>query len=162
MESARVATVADIEAIELIEQARRVEISGQRGAAMLLRREAGPPVGERLRRSIVDGTSLVVVGCYDDVVFGYGLAALETLLDGERLARLDHFVVDAQARKAGVGEAMMTLLLELAEGEGCIGIDSLALPGDRDTKNFFESFGLKARLLTVHRSLRDPEADGDA
>ena len=29
----------------------------------------------------------------------------------------------------------------------------LALPGDRATKNFFESFGLKARLLTVHAPL---------
>ncbi len=162
MESARVATVADIGSIELIEQNRRAEIGGQRGAAMLLRREAGPPLGERLRDSIDDPGSLVVVGCYDEVVFGYGLGVLETLLDGQRLARLDHFVVDAEARKAGIGEAMMNLLLQVAEDEGCIGIDSLALPGDRDTKNFFESFGLKARLLTVHRSLRNPEADGDS
>jgi hypothetical protein len=36
---------------------------------------------------------------------------------------------------------------------GCFGIDSLALPGDRSTKNFFESFGLVARAIVVHRSL---------
>ena len=29
-----------------------------------------------------------------------------------------------------------------------------AMPGDRSTKNFFESFGLVARALTVHRDLR--------
>ena len=36
---------------------------------------------------------------------------------------------------------------------GCIGVDSLALPGDRDTKNFFETHGLVARAITVHRTL---------
>ena len=38
-------------------------------------------------------------------------------------------------------------------GQGCFGVDSLALPGDRHTKNFFESFGLVARAIIVHRSL---------
>ena len=50
----------------------------------------------------------------------------------------------------------MNLVLDELRAAGCIGIDSRALPGDRETKNFFESFGLKARLLTVHRSF-----DGD-
>jgi hypothetical protein len=43
-------------------------------------------------------------------------------------------------------------------------MDSLALPGDRATKNFFESFGLKARAIVVHRSLvepTEPTGDGD-
>ena len=39
---------------------------------------------------------------------------------------------------------------------GCIGIDGLALPGNRETKNFFETFGLVARAIVVHRPL-----DGD-
>ena len=41
-----------------------------------------------------------------------------------------------------------------AQDAGAVGIDSLALPGDRETKNFFETFGLKARAIVVHRSLR--------
>jgi hypothetical protein len=36
---------------------------------------------------------------------------------------------------------------------GCFGVDSLALPGNRETKNFFESFGLVARAIVVHRNL---------
>ena len=40
-----------------------------------------------------------------------------------------------------------------APTQGCFGVDSLALPGDRHTKNFFESFGLVARAIIVHRSL---------
>ena len=38
-----------------------------------------------------------------------------------------------------------------AAAQGCFGVDSLALPGDRHTKNFFESFGLVARAIVVHR-----------
>jgi hypothetical protein len=44
-------------------------------------------------------------------------------------------------------------LVAHASDAGAIGIDALALPGDRATKNFFETFGLKARAIVVHRSL---------
>ena len=44
-----------------------------------------------------------------------------------------------------------------ARAAGCIGIDSLALPGDRATKNFFEAAGLIARAIVVHRSLASEE-----
>ena len=47
----------------------------------------------------------------------------------------------------------MDAVLAWARERGCIGIDSLALPGNRDTKNFFETFGFTARLLVVHRKL---------
>lgn len=161
MESARPATAADIAAIEAIHDRHRSEIEAERGGRLFLRREAGTtPVGPRISQGIEDDGALVVVGCYDGVVFGYGYAEIETLLDGSKLARLTDFVVDAEIRKSGIGEAMMDLLVELAEEIGCIGIDSLALPGDRNTKNFFESFGLKARMLTVHRAFDQPSTDG--
>ena len=54
----------------------------------------------------------------------------------------------------GVGEAMMELVLAWCDERGCRGVDSLALPGDRETKNFFERFGLTARAIVVHRALR--------
>ncbi|NIR35956.1 MAG: hypothetical protein GWN79_05560 [Actinobacteria bacterium] len=47
----------------------------------------------------------------------------------------------------------MEAVLDWARTRGCEGIDSLALPGDRHTKNFFETFGLVARALRVHRAL---------
>ena len=56
-----------------------------------------------------------------------------------------------------MGEAMLDLCLEWATSGGCIGLDSLALPGDRQTKNFFESFGLVARAIIVHRRLDEHE-----
>jgi hypothetical protein len=42
-----------------------------------------------------------------------------------------------------------------AAAAGAVGIEATALPGDRATKNFFETHGLVARALTVHRRL-DP------
>ena len=51
----------------------------------------------------------------------------------------------------------MDLLLEWCRSRGCVGIDAVALPGDRHTKNFFETFGLTARAIVVHRNLDAPE-----
>ena len=47
----------------------------------------------------------------------------------------------------------MDAVLAWAGEQGCVGVDALALPGDRATKNFFETFGLVARAIVVHRDL---------
>jgi hypothetical protein len=36
-----------------------------------------------------------------------------------------------------------------------VGIDAFALPGMRETKNFFEGSGFTARLLVMHRQAVD-------
>jgi hypothetical protein len=48
----------------------------------------------------------------------------------------------------------MEAVLAWAGERGCVGVDALALPGSRETKNFFESFGLVARAIVVHRDLQ--------
>mgnify|MGYP001466663926 FL=1 len=54
----------------------------------------------------------------------------------------------------------MDLLIDAARADGAVGIDSLALPGDRANTHFFERFGLTARAIVVHRSLMaDDEMD---
>ena len=52
-----------------------------------------------------------------------------------------------------VGEVVMDAAVAWARERGCFGIDSVALPGNRETKNFFERFGLTARAIVVHRVL---------
>jgi ribosomal protein S18 acetylase RimI-like enzyme len=160
MESARLATVDDAPAIEAIAERQRERMEGERGASIFLQREAGlDPLRDRLDRALAGSTGTALVGCYDDVVFGYGLITWEELADGRQVGRITDLVVDAEARGSGIGEAMMDLIVETAEARGCAGIDAMALPGDRETKNFFESFGLKARLLVVHRSLGGSTGD---
>lgn len=154
MEGARPATETDRAAVDLIASRVAETQRGARGGEVFLQREAGrPPAGERLAGALGRQDRLAMVGTYDEVVFGYGLARVEALDDGRRLAVVTDLVVEPEARRVGIGEAIMTALVDQAQELGCMGVDAWALPGDRETKNFFESFGLKARLLTVHRSL---------
>ena len=61
--------------------------------------------------------------------------------------------MEPDAREVGAGEAMMNAVLDWAASMRCRGVDATALPGDRQTKNFFESFGLVARAISVHRAI---------
>lgn len=56
---------------------------------------------------------------------------------------------------------MATTLVQWCQAEGCAGVDTLALPGSRATKSFFEGEGFTACLLVMHRSLvtARPQAD---
>jgi GNAT superfamily N-acetyltransferase len=100
------------------------------------------------------------VGTIDGVTIGYGIVRVEHLRDGGRLGVIDDLFVLPGARAIGVGEAMMDELLAFCEDRGCLGIDSIALPGNRHTKNFFETFGLVARAILVHRPLPRPDRSG--
>lgn len=153
MEHARFATAHDLEAIGGIADAIAADLPDKRGGPLFLRRESGGDARVRAQAQIDAADGFAVVGTYDDVVFGYAIVQIETLDDGGLLARVDDLAVDAEVRGSGIGEAMMNLVMDTARARGCFGIDSRALPGDRHTKNFFESFGLKARMLVVHKSL---------
>ena len=48
---------------------------------------------------------------------------------------------------------MLEAIVAWGTDRGAVGVDAIVLPGARDTKNFFETFGLKARALVVHRAL---------
>jgi ribosomal protein S18 acetylase RimI-like enzyme len=128
----------------------RASLVVQRGGPLRLLREL-PPFDADL---LDDGDAIVVVGTIDDVVIGFAHAVGEKLPDGEELVVLAGLYVDPGAREVGVGEAMMDLVVEWGQARGATGIDAVALPGDRATKNFFERFGLTARAIVVHRSLR--------
>lgn len=159
-EAARLADADDIDGLVRIANAHAHDIAGSRGADLLLRRElafTSEELTQRLSDAIGAADQLLVVGTFDHVVFGYGLLRYETLVDGSVVARLEQFLVEREARGVGIGEVMMNLLVDEATERGSIGIDSLALPGDRATKNFFESFGLKARQLVVHLAFADPD-----
>lgn len=150
----RPATAADLADLADLAQRAIAELTPHRGGE-LWRREAGRavPVEESLTADLADRDVAIVAGCIDDVVVGYGVVRIVTLRDGSLLARVTDLFTQAEARAVGVGEAMMNDLVAEAERRACIGVDSMALPGDRETKNFFESFGLVARAITVHRRL---------
>ncbi len=153
-EGARAARSEDLDAIGDLADAVIDELSPMRGGAVWRRHVArDQPVGRSLAAALQDPETLVLAGTLDDVVVGYAVVALEHLRDGGVLGMIEDLYVDPQARGVGVGEAMMDQVLVWCVERGCIGVDALALPGHRDTKNFFESFGLVARAIVVHRSL---------
>ena len=127
---------------------------GQKGGALWARREGRPAPQEATLRSALDRPDHeLAVGTLDGVVVGYGVVRTETLLDGGLLGVIEDIYVDPGARAVGLGETLMNNVIDWCRARGCFGVDSLALPGDRHTKNFFESFGLVARAIVVHRSL---------
>jgi GNAT superfamily N-acetyltransferase len=154
-EAARSAREQDLPVIVELAGAAADEKVQQKGGAIWARREGRPhPREEALRAALVSGDHEVAVGTVDDTVVGYGVVRLERLLDGGVLGIIDDIYVEAGARGIGVGETLMNHLLDWCRARGCFGVDSLALPGDRETKNFFESFGLVARAIVVHRPLQ--------
>ncbi|MGQ0521240.1 MAG: GNAT family N-acetyltransferase [Actinomycetota bacterium] len=155
MEAARPATPADVpRLVELCRMARAELGARERGGDMFVTREARPePVEESLAAAVDDPALLVLAGTYDGVIVGYATGRVEALRDGRCLGLIDELFVEELARAVGVGEAMMDQLLAWFRGRGCTGVDSTALPGARETKNFFEESGFTARLLVMHHRL---------
>jgi len=154
--SARPATADDLSALVTLATAAIEELTPHRGGAVWRRQQARPmPPGDSLRADLDDPDAFVAVGTIDETAIGYGVVRVERLQDGSRLGVISDLFTLEGARGVSVGEQVMDALIDWAGQQGCFGVDSLALPGDRHTKNFFESFGLVARAIVVHRSL-DP------
>ena len=154
--SARAATPADLDILAELATHAVEELTPNRGGEVWRRQRARTlPPRPSLAEDLADEHGAISVGTIDDVVVGYGVIRTEELRDASILAVISDLYTLPDARGVGVGEAVMDDLLAWAREQGCFGVDSLALPGDRHTKNFFESFGLVARAIVVHRRL-DP------
>jgi GNAT superfamily N-acetyltransferase len=126
----------------------------ERGGRLWARRETRPaPFGASFEASLDDDCQEVWVGTFAGVTVGYAAAHVEELRDGTLLAVVDDLYVEPDARRVGVGESLMTAVTDWACSRSCAGVDGWALPGNRETKNFFESFGFTARGIVVHHPL---------
>lgn len=150
----RAANVSDLDVLVDLAASAIEELTPKRGGDVW-RRDAGrsAPLETSLAADLDEDAHHVVVGTIDDVPVGYAAVRIETLRDGSLLGRVTDLFALPDARGVGVGEAMMDELMAFCRARGCFGVDSIALPGDRGTKNFFESFGLVARAIVVHRTL---------
>lgn len=153
-EAVRPAAVDDVPRLAELAEAAVTELSAGRGGLVWARTRARrAPYGPGFEAALGDPSQRVVVGTLDGAVMGYAVARVEVLEDGGRLGVIEDLYTEPGCREVGLGELMMEDLLDWCREQGCFGVDSLALPGDRHTKNFFESFGLVARAIIVHRSL---------
>lgn len=155
-EGARPAGPADAPELEALATAAQDELAPTRGGRIFYAREAADlATPDRWAAAVNDPDRSVVVGTFDDATVGFGELHIETLATGELLGVVDALFVLPDARGVGIGETMMDQLIAFCEARGCVGIDAVALPGNRATKNFFETFGLVARAILVHRSFRE-------
>ncbi|HTN78379.1 MAG TPA: GNAT family N-acetyltransferase [Acidimicrobiales bacterium] len=159
MESARPATLGDLTRIAELAERAVAELAVTKGGAVWSRREArAKPYADSLRADLEATDHHLLVGEFAGAVVGYAVVRAEVLRDGGILGVIDDIYVEPEAREVGVGEALMDGVEQWCRSRRCIGIDALALPGNRETKNFFETFGLVARAIVVHRPLGDDPA----
>jgi GNAT superfamily N-acetyltransferase len=157
-EASRPATVDDLGDLDRLATAAVAEQRDDRGGWVWSRREGRPePYAASFRAALDDPAAGVWVGTFGEVPVGYAAAHVESLRDRSSLAVVDDLYVEPGARGVGVGEALMSDVVAWATERSCIGIDGWVLPGNRASKNFFETFGFTARGIVVHRSLRPPE-----
>lgn len=155
--STRRAEESDLSELSRLDRATRDDLGASRGGEIyFLRNAREEPVEDSYRQDMADPDCLVLVGSIGEVVVGYAVVSAVQLAGGYQLADVNEIFVEGGARDVGVGESLMEAIIEWATARGCHGIDSRALPGDRSTKNFFESNGLVARAILVHRDLRGP------
>lgn len=153
----RAATAVDIDELVRMDALARQHVGPHRGGELYLLRDARPiPPHESFLDDVADPDRLVLIGSIADSPVGYAIASLHQLRDGYQLADVTEIFVETETRDVGVGEALMGAITDWAIQHRCDGIDARALPGDRSTKNFFETFGLVARAITVHKDLRAP------
>ena len=155
MEAARPATGDDVPRLaELVAEAVAEQAEGRGGRIWSAREARAVPADASLAELVADPGALVLAGTIDGTIVGYAVAVTEELRTGDRLGVVTDVFVDPGARAVGVGEALLDQVVAWCDDAGCIGIDALALPGNRETKNFFESVGFTARAIVVHRRLR--------
>ena len=137
-------------------------VTAQRGGSLLVGSDGRPPVRRWEPRAAgancwLTEVALVLVGTLDDVVTGFGVCHVERgrrprAAGGARRLLRRTRGAGRGARAAAAGHRAV-----LAGGaRGCRGVDGIALPGDREAKNFYESAGFKARLLTMYRGSTEP------
>ena len=150
-EGCRPASTADLPRIAELNRAVIEELSPMRGGAVWKAREArAEPLEDGLADLLDSPDARVLVATIDDTVVGYAVVHLEYLADGSILGVIDDIFVEEGARQVGLGELMIDDLMTWCEERKCVGMDAMALPGHRATKNFFEESGFTARQLVMH------------
>ena len=129
-------------------------IAQQRGGAVALLSEF--PEQDSLKASLEPGSDterLFIIALIGNTPVGYCSAAITQLEQGYALCRISELFVESPAQEIGMGALLLQFTTQWAVERQCAGIDATVMPGDRETKNFFETFGLVARAITVHQDL---------
>lgn len=162
METARLATESDIDALVALWDTAVAELDGQRGGTLLAGSLVRRDLRSYLAQSVSEPERAVVIGLIDDVAVG--IASVTTQRSRrEPIGALEVIFVEPTARQIGVADAMLRTVMDWCRDLALVGLDAPALPGNRAAKAFFEGQGFLARLLIMHRDVGvEVEPDGSA
>ena len=153
MEEARPARAEELPRLAELAAAAAAEAAAFRGGELLTRRlhrEDPHAVGTWLEEYRAGGDRLLLAGTLHDSIVG--VAALQARSEPP-VGSFDLLYVEPDARGVGLGAAIVEAGLDWLRSAGCSGVDVVALPGARDTKQFLEGAGLVARLIVMHRTI---------
>jgi GNAT superfamily N-acetyltransferase len=160
VETARLATASDIDALAALWELSVAELDGQRGGALLAGSLDRKDLRGFLAGALNDPDRAMALGLIDDVAVGLASVVADRT-QPEPVGVLEVIYVEPTARQVGVAEAMLETVLGWCRGVGLVGVDAPALPGNRAAKAFFEGQGFLARLLIMHRAVGAPVEDDD-
>ena len=143
----------DVTALAALAETAVAEMAQWRGGELFGQLQAVADLAAGFERCLESPSHVCWVGALDEVVVGAAVGAWEELESGGQLAQVRMLYVLPGARGVGVGELLIGELLAWSAAQGCFGLEASALPGDRLTKNFFESQGMVARQLILYRDL---------
>ncbi len=135
----------DVDDLRSLESEARMSVQDERGGTQMLADGGSWNLPDRVR----SGEGLVLVATIDDVPLGF----VSVILRRPDLAVIEALYVVEGARGVGLGEGLMDEALVWCRQQGARAVDSLALPGARATKNFYEAHGIVARAIVVSRRL---------
>lgn len=95
------------------------------------------------------------VSLIDEVAVGFIVLDVADIPRRGRVATVDRVYVLEAARELGCGDALLAAAESWARTAGCVALEGIALPGDRETKNLYERSGVVARSITVSKSLAE-------
>jgi len=113
------------------------------------------PVADSFASTLADDDSMVVIGLIDNAPVGFLWMHIEELLPqagGARVGVARLIFVETEARGVGVGEQMITLIMEEFRDRGIRLFVVHVSPGHLLAKYFFESNGYSARRFVMHHS----------
>jgi GNAT superfamily N-acetyltransferase len=157
MEAVRPATADDRPRLRELAGEWLEGLLGQRNGRLLFESDPTDPDGaglaDRLAGMIGSPGRVVLMGTLEGVVTGFACGRVDERPDGDRQGVLEACYVEPGARGVGIGHLLVESVVSWLADQRVEGVDGTALPGDRQAKNFFESAGFKARMLTMYRPL---------
>ena len=150
---ARIATSGDVSTIARLYGALEAEMAALKPMWPLADGVA-EPLQDTLAGMVDDPEWGVYLGTYAGHPLGFLAAQDHDLLPqagGAKVTAIRFIFTESEARRVGVGEAMLERALRDAAERGIDRFDAHVSPGHRDAKNFFESHGFKARSILMAR-----------